>query len=359
MEISCFEGLFGLEVRRIPDDLAGILKSKSIGDSNFPAVYQNDSDLMIAGSINELKNILSSADRSLKILKDECRKTLTNFENYCHRLYDFGYKKLDFRRAYVMGILNVTPDSFSDGGKFINPEDAVREGLTMIEQGADILDIGGESTRPGSEPVSANEELRRTIPVISEILSQNVNALISIDTTKVKVAEEALKCGVKIINDISGGTFEPEMFNLAKEYNAGLIIMHMKGNPKTMQRNPEYSNLVEEIYNFLMNQTEKALLEGVEKIFIDPGIGFGKSVEDNFTLLKRISDFKSLSYPVLIGLSRKSFIGKALNIDVQERDNASNALNCMAITNGARIIRTHNVVQGLQTVNLMNKILLS
>jgi dihydropteroate synthase len=258
-----------------------------------------------------------------------------------------------------MGILNVTPDSFSDGGNNFDTENAVEYGLKMLEQGADIIDIGGQSTRPGSDPVSANEELKRVIPVIEKILNLNDDAVISIDTTKVKVAEESLKYGVQIVNDISGGTFEPEIFCVTKEFNAGFVIMHIKGKPKTMQHNIQYSNLIEEVYNFLAVQSLKAKDAGIEKIFIDPGIGFGKSVEDNFKLIKRLEDFKLLSLPILVGLSRKSFIGKSLNLEMNERDEASNALNCLAINNGARIIRTHNVNLAVQTCRLMNEMILN
>jgi len=258
-----------------------------------------------------------------------------------------------------MGILNVTPDSFSDGGNYFDLETAVNYGLKMLEHGAHIVDIGGESTRPGSDPVSSEEELKRVIPVIKKILDTNKDAVLSIDTTKVKVAEEALKCGAQIVNDISGGVFEPEIFNAAKEFNAGFVIMHIKGRPKTMQQNPGYENLVQEVYDFLAVQSAKAQAAGIEKLFLDPGIGFGKSVQDNFKLLKRLEDFKSLSFPLLIGLSRKSFIGKSLNLEMDERDEASNALNLLAIDKGARIIRTHNVKLGVQTCRLMNEMILN
>jgi dihydropteroate synthase len=286
-------------------------------------------------------------------------KSITDFETLPSHIYTFGKKKFDFNNAYVMGILNVTPDSFSDGGKYFNTKKAVSYGLKMLKEGADIIDIGGESTRPGAEPVSATEELNRIIPVIEKILNKRENAVISVDTTKVKVAGAALKHGAQIINDISGGVFEPEIFNVAKEFNAGFVIMHIKGKPKTMQQNPHYKNLILEVRDFLESQSAKALSAGVEKIFLDPGIGFGKSVEDNFKLLNNFEDFNSLSYPFLIGLSRKSFIGKSLNLEMDERDEASNALNLLAIYKGARIIRTHNVKLGVQICRLMNEMILN
>lgn len=286
-------------------------------------------------------------------------KAISNVQSYCSHSYTFGKKIFDFKKSYVMGILNVTPDSFSDGGNYIDTENAVAYGLKMLEQGADIIDIGGESTRPGSDPVFTDEELKRVIPVIKKILDANEDAVISIDTSKSKVAEEALKCGAKIVNVVSGGVFEPEIFDVAKEFNAGFVIMHIKGRPKTMQQDPSYDNLIQEVYDFLAVQSAKAQAAGIEKIFLDPGIGFGKSVEDNFKLLKRLEDFKSLSFPLLIGLSRKSFIGKSLNLEIDERDEASNALNLLAIDKGARIIRTHNVKFGVQTCRLMNEMILN
>ncbi|MBT8378622.1 MAG: dihydropteroate synthase [Ignavibacteria bacterium] len=256
-----------------------------------------------------------------------------------------------------MGILNVTPDSFSDGGNYFSNKSAVSYGLEMIQEGVDIIDIGGESTRPGSDPVSLKEELERVIPVIEKILTEKEDAIISIDTTKTKVAEEALMAGAKIVNDISGGTFEPEIFYAAKENDAGFIVMHIKGNPKTMQENPDYEDLIQEVYNFLEEQSCKARNAGIEKLFIDPGIGFGKSYIDNFKILNKLQEFNSLSFPITIGLSRKSFIGNSLNLNVNERDDATNALNAFAVCKGARIIRTHNVKLGVQTCKIMNGIL--
>ena len=258
-----------------------------------------------------------------------------------------------------MGILNVTSDSFSDGGLFINKEDAVRHALKMIESGADIIDIGGESTRPGSEPVSETEELERVIPVIDEILDLKPEAIISIDTTKTNVARQALKHGALIVNDISGGTFEPNIFEVVSEFNAAMILMHIKGKPKTMQVSPEYSDVFTEVYDYLGKQSSIATEHGIEKIIVDPGIGFGKRLEHNLSLINRLEDFKSLGFPILIGLSRKSFIGNILNLPVEERDDATNSMNILALSKGARIIRTHNIKQANQTCKLFNEVIIS
>ncbi len=271
--------------------------------------------------------------------------------------YSFNDKKLSFDFPKIMGIVNVTPDSFSDGGKYFSVEDAVNHTLKLIDEGADIIDIGGESTRPGSDPVSTEEELRRTIPVIKKIFSLRKDVIISIDTTKSEVAKQALDVGANIINDISGLTFDENMIKVAKEYEAGVVIMHIKGNPKTMQNNPEYNDVLKEVYDFLLSQTINAKQNNVEKIIVDPGIGFGKRVEDNFTLIKNLDYFQSLGYPVMIGLSKKSFIGKTLNLNPDEREIGTVILETVSVLKSARIIRTHNVNYCNQIVKLVSHIL--
>jgi len=256
-----------------------------------------------------------------------------------------------------MGIVNVTPDSFSDGGKYFSLDDAVNHALKLIDEGADIIDIGGESTRPGSDPVSLEEELRRTIPVIKNIHQQRKDVIISIDTTKSEVAKQALDSGAQIINDISGLTFDEKMIDIAKEYNSGVVIMHIKGNPKTMQENPEYRDVVKDVYDFLLVQIIKAKQNGIDKIIVDPGIGFGKRVEDNFSLIKNLDYFQSLGYPVMIGLSKKSFIGKTLNLDYDQREIGTIILETISVIKSARIIRTHNVKYCNQLVKLASHIL--
>jgi len=270
--------------------------------------------------------------------------------------YIIGEKEFSFDKEYLMGILNVTPDSFSDGGNYFDTDSAVLAGLQLLEDGADILDIGGESTRPGADPVSSEDELNRILPVIKNILAERSDAVISVDTTKSLVAEEVLKSGVLIINDISGLTLNPGLLSVVKKFNASLIIMHMKGNPRTMQENPEYENLIQEIYDFLFDQSQKAVREGVNNIFIDPGIGFGKTVDHNFEIIKRLEDFRSLGFPLIIGNSRKSFIRKTLNLVPKESDSASALVNAVSVKNGAKIIRTHNVKYGVQTIKLLNKL---
>lgn len=272
-------------------------------------------------------------------------------------IYNFNNKSLDFNFPRVMGILNVTPDSFSDGGKYFSTDMAVDRALQMLDEGADIIDIGGESTRPGSDPVTTAEEIARTIPVIKKLFSLRKDVIISIDTTKSEVARQALENGASIINDISGLTFDKEMVSLVREFNSGVIIMHIKGNPKTMQQNPFYEDVIKEVKDFLKTQVKLAEGNGIEKIIIDPGIGFGKRVEDNFNIIKNIENFSSVGYPVMIGLSRKSFIGKTLNLEIEDRDIPTVILEAISVVKSARIIRTHNVNFCRQMVKLVSNII--
>jgi dihydropteroate synthase len=271
--------------------------------------------------------------------------------------YSLNGLEINFDQPKIMGILNVTPDSFSDGGKYYSVNDAVEHALNMIDEGADFIDVGGESTRPGSEAVSLDVELNRTIPVIKQIKSLRKDILISIDTTKSEVAKQALDNGASVINDISGLTNDEKMIEVTKEYSAAVIIMHIKGNPKTMQQNPYYDDVVKEVYSFLSSQSNRAFQNGIDKIIIDPGIGFGKRIEDNFILISNLNEFQTIGYPVMIGLSKKSFIGKTLDLEIDERDVATVILETVSVLKSARIIRTHNVKYCNQMVKLLSKII--
>jgi len=349
--IPLHHGLYGVELRNIPEDyLNHPFKDKSDN------IFCTTDEILLTGSIKEIINITQFLKFN-ESLDSQIIKAIKNFEQSELLRFDMGKRKFDFKFAYIMGILNVTPDSFSDGGRYIDKEKAVNHALEMIEVGVDIIDIGGESTRPGSEQVSETDELKRVIPVISEILKRKPEAILSIDTTKANVAKEALKYGVLIVNDISGGTFEPEIFNVVREFNAAIVLMHIKGKPKTMQSSPVYSDVVSEVYNYLAIQSGIASSLGIRKIIIDPGIGFGKRTEDNLGLIERLEDFKSLGFPIMMGLSRKSFIGNILNLPVEERDDATNALNSFSLCKGARIIRSHNVIQAVQTCKLFNSVI--
>jgi dihydropteroate synthase len=349
--LALHHGLYGVELRNIPEDyLKHPFKDKSDN------IFCTTDEILLTGSIKEIINITHLLKFN-ESLNTQINKAIQNYEQTEFIEYEIGERKFDFKFAYVMGILNVTPDSFSDGGRYIDNVNAVNYALEMIEKGADIIDVGGESTRPGSEQVSETDELRRVIPVIAEILKRKPDAILSIDTTKANVAKEALKCGVLIVNDVSGGTFELEIFNVVKDFSAPIVLMHIKGKPKTMQSSPVYSDVVSEVYNYLSVQSEIASRKGLDKIIIDPGIGFGKRTEDNLNLIERLEDFKSLGFPIMMGLSRKTFIGNILNLPIEDRDDATNALNALSMCNGARIIRTHNVKLAVQTCKLFNSII--
>lgn len=243
-----------------------------------------------------------------------------------------------------MGIINVTPDSFSDGGLFLDPEKALNRGLELEAEGADIIDIGGESTRPGADPISAEEEIRRVIPVV-KALSTRLKIRISVDTYKAEVARLAIEAGASIINDISALRFDPGMVNVAREYKAPLVLMHMLGRPGDMQKNPVYGDVVQDVYSFLKERIEYAERSGIRHndIIIDPGIGFGKGLIHNLSLIKHLEVFKDLRCPVLIGPSRKSFIGEVLKLPVQDRIEGTAAVVAFAVMKGANIIRVHDV----------------
>ena len=248
-------------------------------------------------------------------------------------------------RPLLMGILNVTPDSFSDGGQFQLGENAIARALQMEADGADIIDIGGESTRPGAEPVMLEEELRRTIPVIRG-LATRVRIPISIDTTKAEVARQALEAGAEIVNDISGLTFDPDMLEVCRLHDAGICLMHIQGTPQTMQQNPTYVDVVQEVIEFLQRQVDRCLMAGIlpERMCVDPGIGFGKTAEHNLQLLKSVSHLqRDLQRPVLIGHSRKRFLSKILGRSVEERESGTIGVSIALAEQGVDILRIHDV----------------
>jgi dihydropteroate synthase len=254
-----------------------------------------------------------------------------------------------------MGVINITPDSFSDGGKYYSEnaltDKAVADAIQMEKDGADFIDIGGESTRPGSEIVSVAEELKRVIPAISE-LSKKIKIPISIDTYKSEVAEQALKNGAEIVNDISGFKFDNKMAAVTAKHNASCILMHIKGTPKDMQKNPEYNNVVQEVYDYLNESSNIAKTAGVNQIITDVGIGFGKSLEHNMTLLKNLNEFEKLGCPILLGVSRKSFLNKIFPVEMNQRLEGTIAANTMGIMNGANILRVHDIKENLRAVKI-------
>ena len=280
--------------------------------------------------------------------------------NQNNQRFRFGNVIYDLSsRTHLMGIFNITPDSFSDGGIYfdgkINIEKIVEDALKMEKSGADFIDVGGESTRPGSEKISIDEELERVIPVISE-LSKKTELPISIDTYKHEVAEEALKAGAVIVNDISAFNFDEKMPEITAKYNASCILMHIKGSPKNMQQNPEYDDVVKEVFKYLQDSVNIAEDAGIKQIIVDVGIGFGKTLEHNLTLLKNLSRFKELSCPILLGVSRKSFIDKIYPAPMHERLDGTIAANTVGILNGANIIRVHDVAANKRAVRITDSL---
>ena len=261
------------------------------------------------------------------------------------------------QKTHIMGILNVTPDSFADGGLYLQREKAIEHGLSMARDGADIVDVGGESTRPYSKKISADEEIDRVIPVI-QALSRELTIPISIDTCKAEVAQQAIKAGASIINDISALRFDPEIISTAAEAGVPVILMHMKGTPADMQDSPTYNNLIPEILDFLKHAIDRAVKGGIskDKIIVDPGIGFGKGFDHNLIIIKELAQFSLLQRPILLGPSRKAFIGHILDNETRERDTGTMATIVAGVMNGAHIVRVHNVKKTLETVKIIDAI---
>jgi dihydropteroate synthase len=260
-------------------------------------------------------------------------------------------------RVHIMGVLNVTPDSFSDGGRYVNLDAAVAHALSMVEQGADVLDIGAESTKPGAVPIDEEEERRRLIPIVRAICRQTT-VPVSVDTTKASIARQALDVGATLINDISALRFDARMGDVVAKSGAGVILMHMQGNPQTMQDAAQYTNVVEEVRQFLKTRLEAAEEAGIHpnRILLDPGIGFGKNCQHNLVLLERLDAFHTLGRPLVVGVSRKAFIGKILGRPIEERLMGTAGAVAVAVMNGARMVRVHDVAPIRDVVKMIEAI---
>lgn len=257
------------------------------------------------------------------------------------------------KRTYIMGILNVTPDSFSDGGKYTDIEKAIAHAKKMIEDGADIIDIGGESTRPGHDPVTADEEIRRVVPVIKALRAADINVPISIDTYKAKTAAAAIEAGADIINDVWGAKYDSDMANVVAAYDVPIILMHNRNNKS-------YSSLIDEMINDLKESIDIVKNAGAtdEQIILDPGVGFAKELEDNYIVMRNLDRLiEALPYPFLLGTSRKSFISKVLDLPAEERDNATGATTCLGISKGVKIVRVHDVKRTVELAKMMDAML--
>lgn len=264
-------------------------------------------------------------------------------------------KVYNFDNMKIMGILNATPNSFFEGSRVQDLELAVEKAKEMIKNGADILDIGGESTRPGSDPVEVDEEINRVVPLIEEIRKFDKNILISVDTYRAETAEAAIKAGADIINDISGLTFDDNMADVIKKYDVPVIIMHIKGTPKDMQKDPHYDDVIGEMKDFFKEQIDYALSKGIarEKIMLDPGIGFGKAYNHNIEAMKKIEEFYEFDMPILLAVSRKTTIGVALgNLPPEERLEGTIAITCYAALKGIEMIRVHDVLENCRAARM-------
>jgi dihydropteroate synthase len=305
-------------------------------------------ETILTGTPDQLKRLSPLLAREPRIPAGLAQTIESLLDNYLRSDYkiDCRGKLLDLgSRTHIMGILNVTPDSFSDGGLYADPARALEYAREMVSQGADIIDIGGESTRPGAAPLTEAEELRRVVPII-ERLSTEIAAPISVDTYKSSVAKKALDAGASIVNDISGLRFSPDMAQVVADSAAAVVIMHIKGTPRDMQVNPVYGDVIGEIMEYLDESAAIALKAGVgrNRIMIDPGIGFGKTLEHNLAILDRLDEFRALGFPIVLGTSRKRFIGTVLDIaEPRDRVEGSAATVALGIQRGARIVRVHDV----------------
>jgi dihydropteroate synthase len=273
------------------------------------------------------------------------------------RYINTGGRLLDLEIPRVMGILNITPDSFYKGSRYNSDEEILKAAVRMTEEGADIIDVGGYSSRPGAEDVMKEEEGRRVLNAISLITRELPEAIVSVDTFRADIAQEAItECGAHIINDISGGDADSDMFNVVEKLNVPYIMMHMQGNPSTMQLNPVYDDIVSDILKWFGVRINRLHSSGVKDIIIDPGFGFGKTTVHNFELLKRLGDFAVAGLPLMVGISRKSMIWKTLGITADESLNGTTTLNVVALLNGADILRVHDVKEAVQAVRLIERI---
>lgn len=332
---------------------ASIIKQTALSIGADAALHRE----VITCKIDKTDILIGCTDAQLGKIADKLKLQPFKLKKLAELLEDFKEAKLlplkirsktfDWsKKTYIMGILNITPDSFSDGGNFLSIDDALNQAKKMIDNGVDIIDIGGESTKPFSKEVESEEELKRILPVIQKLRATYPDVIISVDTRHSKTAIESIKSGADIINDVSGFDKDPEMLKTIKDLNVPIIIMHSLGSPQTMQNNPVYQeNVVTSIYKTLADKVKKALDSGIKKenIIVDPGLGFGKTQEHNIEIIRRIEEFTSLGFPVLAGVSRKSVISNILNVPPIECDEATIALNSYMAEKGANIIRVHNV----------------
>ena len=360
---------FNLRIEGIDPRTANLLKQEMLSVGGDAALDRRgldcstpSTDAILIGTQKQFEKLTSKLEQypALQSLGHSLKETLKNISK-TH--YTIRCRKRTFKlgkQTLLMGVLNVTPDSFSDGGLFLDREKAIAQGLKMVEEGADLIDIGGESTKPGSKPLGLEEELRRVIPVI-EALAKEVDVPISIDTYKSAVAKKAVEAGAQMINDISGLHFDPDLAHVASKEDVPLILMHTRGTPETMQKDVHYESLFSEILQYLRESIQRAESAGLDpgQIVIDPGIGFGKTLEDNLLIIKNLQELRILGKPILLGTSRKSFIGKILNTDVTERLEGTLSSIAIGVLNGAHIIRCHDVLEAKKAISVADAIRLA
>lgn len=345
-------------IEPVRNEAANILKQEMLAiggeaaiDRNVCAYQTGESAVLLMGTLKHY----SLLQRKLALQPFGLKEIGLKLEQVSKEIHNEPVK--------IMGILNVTPDSFSDGGKYFSADLAVKHGIQMIEDGADIIDIGGESTRPGAELVAQDEELRRIIPVIKELHKRMPAVTISVDTYKSAVAKQALDNGANMVNDISGLTFDQEMLEVVTGYSCPVIIMHIQGTPRNMQNNPQYTDVVKDIYTFFQERIDIAIKAGVktENIYLDPGIGFGKTVDHNLEIIHRINEFCSLGYPIVLGTSNKSFIGKILGSDssplpTEQRNEGNLVTYIWSVIKGTNILRVHDVKPVKRVLKMLDAI---
>ncbi len=352
---------FIIKLEGIPIKDAIILKQEALSlgmecalSWNVVSLKAEKTDALLFGTKKQFKflsNKMSIQPFNGREISEELDQCITNFES-SYYVWRIRNEVMEIKNTKIMGILNLTPDSFYDGGKYTKREEALTRINEMVSEGADIIDVGAESSRPGSKRIDSLEEMRRLSVILDDISSYSIP--FSIDTYKPDVAEVALKKGFSIVNDIYGFRDE-KMVDVVKEFNAGLVLMHMKGDPENMQENPQYDDVVSELLRFFRTRTKEIIMKGIKRdqITIDPGIGFGKNFEHNVTILRNLSSLKSLGYPILIGVSRKGFIGTILKRDVEERLIGSVAAALFSVINGARILRVHDVRETRDAIKII------
>ncbi|RLB71327.1 MAG: dihydropteroate synthase [Deltaproteobacteria bacterium] len=360
---------YTLRVGPLPARAANIVKQEMLSVGGDAAVARGvidcsapDGPVLLSATRKQFRRFMQKMKAqpfSLPRLAEQIHQVLSHYEGRRPLVFNCRGLEADLRhQTLIMGILNVTPDSFSDGSLFQDRDAALAQARKMIAEGAQIIDVGGESTRPGAKKISLEQELERVVPVIEALRAERDDIPISIDTYKSRVALEALKAGADMVNDISGCRFDPEMAATVARAGAYLCLMHIKGTPDNMQQNPEYADVVEEILSYLDESIAIALSHGVprEKLIVDPGIGFGKTLDHNLTILKYLREFQTFGLPVLIGTSRKSFIGRLTGREVDDRLAGTLASIAQAVWNGASIVRVHDVAAARDAVLLLDAV---